>query len=222
MREPVQRTQIHDYLAARARAHRYMRDSSPQLTKKGLAAQLKLEQSAFNKFLNGTIFVDAAGDRLTASCLDRDPIFLSAKWTEKRLARFIERVETECWRLGIANRPNPAIKSAARTEAEQLRVSKHYQFVSEIKDAADLSLASALLFWEVGSQEAIDARPHLRPSMCVNALVGLGDLVDRKSHGRLATVSLMGTNQQDRLVETSPCRSSVDRLGASVDWRSVP
>ena len=202
MREPVKRTQIQDYLAARARANRYMRDSSPPLSKKGLAAQLKLEQSAFNKFLNGTIFVDRDGQNLTATCLDEDPIFLRAKWTGKRLCRFIERVETECWRLGIANRPNPNIKSAARSEAEQLRVSKHYQFVKDITDSADLSLASAFLFWEVGSQEAVDARQHLRPSMCVNALVGLGDLVDRKTHGRLMTSEFLGTDQQSRLDTT--------------------
>ena len=200
MGQPLPKSLIQGYLAARARANRFMRDSSPPLSKKGLASLLKLEQSAFNKFLNGTIFADVAGNALTAPDLTVDQdVYLRPKWTERRLGRFVERVETDCWKLGIANQPNPTIKSAAKTEVERLRVSKHYQFLCDIKDSAEMGIPSALLLWEVGAQEAIDAREHLRPTMVVNALVALGDIVDRKQDGRLCCHRLRGTDQQPRL-----------------------
>lgn len=227
MRRPVSKLQIRDYLSARARAHRFIRDSSPPLTKKGLAQRLKLEPSAFNKFVNGTIFVDADGDGLSVAELTGDvDVYLREKWTEKRLVRFVSRVETECWTLGIVHKPNPTIRSAARNEIEQLRLSKYFQYLGDIKNSANLSVDSAFTFWNVCAQEAQDARDHLRPTMCVNALYALGDIVDRREDGQLCGLQLARSGRRSQLemtLETAddlmslvfhatgePCRATTD------------
>ena len=199
MRISVSKTLLRDYLAARDRANRFIRDSSPPLTQKGLAQILDLEVSAFNKFINGTIFVDSTGEKVSLGALRKtSPLYLVSKWTEKRLGRFIERVQTECWRLGIMHKPNAMIQSAARCETERLRLSKYFFYLCDIKDASNLGVASGLSLWNVCAQEANDARQHLQPTMCVNALLALGDIVDRKENGQLCTLSLNLT-QNDAL-----------------------
>lgn len=213
MRISVSRTLLRDYLAARDRANRFIRDSSPPLTQKGLAQILDLEISAFNKFINGTIFVDNLGEKVPVGSLRKTaPLFLASKWTEKRLSRFIERVQTECWRLGIIHKPNAMIQSAARDETERLRLSKYFFYLCDIKDASNLGIASGLSLWNVCAQEATDARQHLQPTMCVNALLALGDIVDRKENGQLCTLSL-SLAQQEALQLT---RRSVDDLMQTV------
>ena len=202
MESIVTKTLLRDFLAARERANRFIRDSSPPLTQKGLAQILSLEPSAFNKFINGTIFVNANGESLSISELrTTSPVFLRSKWTEKRIRRYIEKVQTECWRLGITHRPNAIIQSAARTETERLRLSKHFYYLCDIKDASNLGVASGLALWNVCAQEACDARKHLQPTMAVNALFALGDIVDRKENGQLCCLSLSSA-QNDTLTLT--------------------
>lgn len=213
MESIVTKTLLRDFLAARERANRFIRDSSPPLTQKGLAQILSLEPSAFNKFINGTIFVNAAGESLSISELrTTTPVFLRAKWTEKRIRRYIERVQTECWRLGITHRPNAIIQSAARTETERLRLSKHFYYLCDIKDASNLGVASGLALWNVCAQEACDARKHLQPTMSVNALFALGDIVDRKENGQLCCLSLSSAENESLMLTVQ----SVDDLMRTV------
>lgn len=191
---------LSDYAAARTRAKRYLRDSSPPLTQKGLAAELGLEPSAFNQFINGTIFSDANGDSLTfADCKNGREVFFRNKWTSRRLARYVEQVETKCWKLGISHPRSQVIKSAARNEIEGLRLAKYTQYLFDIKDAANLGVASSLALWNVCAQEAQDAREHLRPTMIVKALLALGDIIDRRLHGRLCSVELGDNEQLEKL-----------------------
>ncbi|MCA9217805.1 MAG: hypothetical protein KDB27_32270 [Planctomycetales bacterium] len=200
MRQVDQRLLLQDYRKARSRANRYLRDSNPPLSKKGLAKLLNLNACAFNQFVNGTIILNANGEKVPSAEWDTlDELYFATNWTDRRLARYIERVETECWTLGISHGLNQNIAADAHNEVETLRLDKFWQFLTEIQSAADLHLASSLMLWNVCAQEAIDAREHLRPTMCVNALRVLADLVDRKQDGELCSLRLAGTDQRDRL-----------------------
>lgn len=200
MRQVDQKLLLQDYRKARARANRFLRDSNPPLSKKGLAKILNLNACAFNQFVNGTIILDTAGEKVPSSDWDgNQDLFYATNWTDRRLARYIERVETECWTLGISHGLNQRIGAETHDEVETLRLDKFWQFLTEIQTAADLHLASALMLWNVCAQEAIDAREHLRPTMSVNALRVLADLVDRKQEGFLCSLRLAETDQRNRL-----------------------
>lgn len=202
MRQPVSKSQLRGYLAARSRAIRFIRDSSPPLTNKGLAIFLDLEPSAFNKFMNGTILVNADGQTISLpEAKDAETVYLRSKWTINRLARFIQLVETGCWKMGLSHKP-AVLRSAARNEAERIRLSKYFQQMCAIKDS-DIGIASGIALWNAFAQEAYDAREHLRPTMCVNALMTLGDLVDRKEDGKYSTLSFSGKEQLQRLEFTA-------------------
>ena len=200
MRQVDQRLLLQDYRKARSRANRYLRDSNPPLSKKGLAKLLNLNACAFNQFVNGTIILNAGGEKVSSAEWDNcEELYFATNWTDRRLARYIERVETECWTLGISHGINQNIAVEAHNEVELLRLDKYWQFLTEIQSAADLHVASSLMLWNVCAQEATDAREHLRATMSVNALRVLADLVDRKQDGNLCSLRLAETDQRDRL-----------------------